>query len=363
MANVLLVEPFYGGSHKAFADGLVDNSYHSFQLLTLPDSFWKWRMRGGAIKLAERARELEFRPDIVLASDMLSLAEFKSLYKQDLPSIVYMHENQLCYPAPYESHRDVHFGFTNITTCLAADKVVWNSYYHMQSFFDSLGPFLKMMPDHHPSRLEERLREKSCVIYPGVDLASIDKPAVKKDDPPIILWNHRWEFDKKPEDFFAAVYEMEREGLDFGLVVLGENFQVKPRVFMEAKERLEGRILQFGHLQEREEYIRFLCRSSVSVSTAEQENFGMAAVEAAYAGAFPLWPCRLSYPELLGDDAGEDHLYADFAELVLKLKKVLSKRTPGREVRKDFSQRLMRFDWSRLISLYDDLIERTASGG
>ncbi len=363
MVNVLLVEPFYGGSHKAFADGLVENSCHRFQMLTLPDRFWKWRMRGGAIKLSERADRLEFRPDVVLASDMLSLAEFKSFYKPDVPSIVYMHENQICYPSPKNSRRDVHFGFINITTCLAADKVVWNSNYHLESFLGSLDDFIKVMPDQHPAKLEERIRNKSEVLPPGVDLGSIDNLSVAKDDnPALIVWNHRWEFDKKPEDFFAALYELEQESLDFGVVVLGENFQAKPRLFLEAKERLGSRVMQFGHVPDREEYLHWLCRGSVSVSTAIQENFGIAAVEAAYAGALPLWPRRLAYPELLDADA-DDHLYADFPELVLKLKKALSVSPPDRNLRETCSGRLWRFDWSQLISLYDDLIERTASGG
>ncbi|MFO8058073.1 MAG: DUF3524 domain-containing protein [bacterium] len=363
MANVLLVEPFYGGSHRAFADGLVRNSDHSFQVLCLPDRFWKWRMRGGALTLADRARALDFRPDVVLASDMLSLAEFKSLSGLDVPAVVYMHENQLCYPVLKASRRDVHVGFTNITTCLAADKVLWNSCYHMESFFDALPGFLSMMPDHHPSRVSERIREKSEVLYPGVDLASIDQARVEKDtDPPLIVWNHRWEFDKRPEDFFAAIYELERDGLDFGLVILGENFQVKPRPFLEAQERLGHRIVCLEYVPDRGEYLSWLCRSSVSVSTASQENFGIAAVEAAYAGARPLWPDRLSYPELLGSGFRE-HLYHDFSDLVLKLKKALRQGPAGRGLPERQAQLLFRFDWSQLISLYDGLLEQTASGG
>lgn len=361
MANVLLLEPFYGGSHQSFVEGLVQNSGHCFEVLTLPASFWKWRMRGSAITLADRARSSDFRPDVLLASDMISLAEFKSLYGRDVPSIVYMHENQLCYPSPQESRRDVHFGFTNITTCLAADLVLWNSSYHMVSFLNALPGFLSMMPDHHPGRVSERVREKSQVLYPGVDLASIDKVSVFKDgSPPLIVWNHRWEFDKRPKEFFAAVYELEREGLDYGLVILGENFQAKPHAFMEAQEKLGHRIFHYGYVPERLDYLRWLCRSSISVSTACQENFGISAVEAAYAGAFPLWPRRLSYPELLGGEAGEDHLYADFSELVLKLKKAVRGELAARETHEKHAGLLFRFDWSRLISSYDEVLQGMA---
>ena len=37
MARGLFVEPFYGGSHHAFADGLRANSHHEIELLTRPE--------------------------------------------------------------------------------------------------------------------------------------------------------------------------------------------------------------------------------------------------------------------------------------------------------------------------------------
>ena len=70
----MLIEPFYGGSHKAWVDGLIEHSAHHFQLLTLSDHHWKWRMHGGAISLAKKANGLEDVPDLILVSDMLDLA-------------------------------------------------------------------------------------------------------------------------------------------------------------------------------------------------------------------------------------------------------------------------------------------------
>ncbi len=50
--NFLFLEPFYGGSHRDFADGLIAHSRHRIDLVTLPARFWKWRMRGAALYLA-----------------------------------------------------------------------------------------------------------------------------------------------------------------------------------------------------------------------------------------------------------------------------------------------------------------------
>ncbi len=360
MARVLTIEPFYGGSHKAFVDGLISTSAHEFRLLTHPPCFWKWRMRGAALTMADKANALDFQPHLVLASDMLSLAEFRSLYKNDVPAILYMHENQLCYPSPQQDHRDLHFGFTNISSCMAASMVLWNSSYHMASFMAELPRFVSLMPDQRPGTLAERIKQKSRVIYPGVDLESIEVEPLIREGPPLVLWNHRWEFDKRPQLFFNALYELERRGMDFKVAVLGESFQAKPEEFLDARQRLGKRVARFGYVEGRREYARWLRRCSVSVSTAEQENFGIAAVEAAYAGARPLWPDALSYPELLSATCGDGHLYSDFGELVLKLEEVLRGDVYDRALHKRHAKALSRFDWSRVVCLYDDIIEEAS---
>ncbi|MDA3941475.1 MAG: DUF3524 domain-containing protein, partial [Spirochaetia bacterium] len=50
--KILFLESFYSGSHKAFADGLIKNSKHNIEILTMPARFWKWRMKGAALYFA-----------------------------------------------------------------------------------------------------------------------------------------------------------------------------------------------------------------------------------------------------------------------------------------------------------------------
>src|SRR6185312_1232756 len=52
MARGLFIEPFYGGSHRAFLDGLIEHSRHEIVPLTLPEGEWRRRMRRGAQELA-----------------------------------------------------------------------------------------------------------------------------------------------------------------------------------------------------------------------------------------------------------------------------------------------------------------------
>lgn len=50
--RVLALEPYYGGSHRAFVDGWASRSRHDWTVLTLPAHHWKWRMRGAAVTMA-----------------------------------------------------------------------------------------------------------------------------------------------------------------------------------------------------------------------------------------------------------------------------------------------------------------------
>ena len=98
--NVLALEPYYGGSHRAFLDGWIANSRHSFTVLGLPAYKWKWRMRHAAVTFARQLRETQYEDqqfDAVWCSDMLNLAEFLGLAPpsvRSLPSVAYFHENQ-----------------------------------------------------------------------------------------------------------------------------------------------------------------------------------------------------------------------------------------------------------------------------
>ncbi|SVE34272.1 uncharacterized protein METZ01_LOCUS487126, partial [marine metagenome] len=50
--NILLVEPYFTGSHKQWVLGFKKYSKHDVRLLVIKGQFWKWRMHGGAVTLA-----------------------------------------------------------------------------------------------------------------------------------------------------------------------------------------------------------------------------------------------------------------------------------------------------------------------
>ena len=64
--KVLLLEGFMTGSHAQWANELKKYSSHDITLLTLPGRFWKWRMHGGAVSLANEFLKLEERFDLII---------------------------------------------------------------------------------------------------------------------------------------------------------------------------------------------------------------------------------------------------------------------------------------------------------
>ena len=305
--RILALEPYYGGSHKAFLDGLVRRSRHVWTRLVLPATKWKWRMRHSAITFSEqvaaRIRKGE-EWDAVFCSDMLNLAEFRGLSPaavHRLPAVLYFHENQLTYPVQEESERDYHFAFSNIVSGLCADSVWFNSAFHQQSFLEAVTPFLKRIPDHRPLHAAAAIRRKSAVHSPFITLRPT--PRKRRSGPLHILWVARWEYDKAPERFFEALDKLEGKRVDFVLSVLGGwDGRRSPPVFSRARERFAGRILNWGFLPSRKEYEAVLRSADVVVSTADHEFFGIGVLEAVRAGAFPLVPRKLSYPEILGSE-------------------------------------------------------------
>jgi len=302
--RILALEPYYGGSHQAFLDGWVAHSRHEFTLITLPPFHWKWRMRHAAITMAAdlaRRAETGEQWDVLFASDMLNLAEFRGLAPpslQSLPAVAYFHENQLTYPAQEPREWDYHFAFTNFTTALAADQVWFNSSYHQDDFLSALASFLEQMPDHQPTGLVETIRPKATIQSPGISLPPASQEP-RAAGPLRITWAARWEHDKAPEILHQALQQLAAAGVDFRLSVLGQSFRQTPDTFQQMQQEFSTHVDQWGYLESHQQYLKALQQTDVFVSTARHEFFGISVVEAIAAGASPLVPRNLAYPDVL----------------------------------------------------------------
>jgi glycosyltransferase involved in cell wall biosynthesis len=295
-------------------------------------------------------------------TDLFNLADFKALVGSRCPPVLaYFHENQMTYPQPPGDKGAFHLGMINITTTLVADMVVFNSKMHKDAFLNAVPDFLKKGRDFGPKGIAGKIREKADVLYPGITLPfGRDVDAEKQTNPPLIIWNHRWGFDKNCEMFFSVLEEIDNMGLDFNLALMGENFGKIPEVFKEAEKKFGDRILQFGYVPLREEYEKWLKRGAIVISTAIQENFGISVIEAMLMGCVPLLPDRLSYPEILPEEFHEHFLYKSRQDLIEKLFLIISDYKQYEEIQSKLAKKMRFFLWENVINGYDRALEQLA---
>jgi glycosyltransferase involved in cell wall biosynthesis len=317
--NILVLEPFYGGSHQSFLTGFKSLPF-TFDFLTLPARNWKWSMRLAAPLFAETLKNNGRRYDRIICSSYLDAAAFRGLapsWTREVPLLTYFHENQFAYPVRRDDKRDVHFALTNMTTALASDSLAFNSHYNLNSFLDGMENILVHSTDIKLKNTREQIRSKSRIMAPGIDFSSIDSvEEPERRGTPVIVWNHRWEHDKNPELFFKTLFTLDDEGVDFKLIVLGQSFENSPSIFDEAKRKLSRKTLHFGYVEQEHDYAALLKRADIVISTALHEFFGISVMEAVRAGCTPLLPNRLSYPELFPDE----YLYSEeyFLERIIQ---------------------------------------------
>lgn len=355
LKRVLVLEPYYGGSHKFFLEGLQKNISADYTLFSLPARKWKARMQLSApwfIKQIERLPCNQRQFDVVLCSTFVDVAVLRALltlvegWDQKASLLTFFHENQFAYPQRNPKQNDFQFTAINFNTALASDKIAFNSSFNRNSFMEGCRKFLKSASDIKLEDLMHKLQQKSSVLYPGIDFTEFDRiKRGKRGKKPVIVWNHRWEHDKNPEEFFQALVELKEKGYDFDLIILGQSFQSCPKCFAKARQHFGKAILHYGFAQSYSCYINLLKQGDIIVSTAIHEFFGIAVLEAVRGGCLPILPNRLSYPELFE----KKYLYGE-GELVAKLKAMLNDNV---ELPHKKSMELTeRFSWSSLADQY-----------
>lgn len=291
--TVWLLSAYRADSHAVWADWLTARVTEvDWRRFELPGRHFRWRIRGNPLSwLNELPPE---PPDAIIATSMVDIATLRGLHPQlaRTPVTYYFHENQFAYPVSSNQVRSVEPQIVQVYGALAADTLAFNSRFNRDSFLDGTTALIRRMPDCKPSGLRERLAERAHVLPVPI------RPVVAADerDPRLIVWNHRWEYDKVPELFADAMEALAARGVAFRLALLGWRPTEPPEALQRLRERLGERIIADGRVPG-ERYRELLGRAGVVISTTRHEFQGLAMLEAVSAGARPLVPDDLCYPE------------------------------------------------------------------
>lgn len=259
-------------------------------------------MHGGFLTLADEVRSLiadGFTPDVVLCSSMMDVAAFAGALRAELesvPIVTYFHESQFTYPLSPADKVDFTYQMKNWASAATADLVIFNSVFHRDVFRKEARAFLRSFPDHRHSDMVDAVLDESIVLPVGIDLRPFEGERVARSGPPLVVWNQRWEHDKGPAELKAIVERLLDSDIEFSMAMCGEVFVSVPPMFAEVTSMLGPHLVHAG-FADRSQYVELLRSASVVLSTADQEFFGIGVVEAIAAGARPVLPNRLVYPE------------------------------------------------------------------
>lgn len=361
--NVQILDPFLGHSHQSFWDALKSNSIHSVEIYPFGDTNWKLASGlSGYVTVTQQ-------PDVFLCSDYFDIAVFKALNPSflDVPFICYFHENQFEYPVEANrekgSERDMHYGLINYRNVLVADHVVFNSQWNLKSFVDGVKNFRRRLPAKFRENIDVRKLQKrlsaASIIYPLTHkielLKSITAESNKKDGPLVVLWNHRWEYDKGTKELIELYHAVVEQDMNVQLVVCGKNHKNSSLGKM-LQEISIAKVTVKDWVDDEEAYFKLIKDSDVILSTSKHEFFGLSVLEGIFGGLVPLLPDALSYPELYADIFNKDSFYKDIKDLSVKIDRLSRLKNMGALPKTSLEDVREKFSLSREIAAMDTII-------
>eukprot|EP00002_Diphylleia_rotans_P014532 TRINITY_DN2833_c0_g1_i6.p1 TRINITY_DN2833_c0_g1~~TRINITY_DN2833_c0_g1_i6.p1 ORF type:complete len:270 (-),score=44.55 TRINITY_DN2833_c0_g1_i6:159-968(-) len=239
-SHIVVVEPFFGGSHKVLVDLLHrELEIPSENIITMTPKKWHWRIRTSAVTIASM---IPTSPNlkVLFVTSMINLAELIGIRPDlaHLDKVLYFHENQIVYPVRKHEDTDFQLGWIQFISCLAADTVLFNSSYNMSSFIEGLVTFLNHMPDYRPKDQIATIRAKSRVLHFPICFTPVHREAsslqgISNEKPLHIVWPHRWEHDKNPQLLFDVLFSLLESHVRFLVSILGLSLRSLSRFFME----------------------------------------------------------------------------------------------------------------------------------
>lgn len=331
-------------------------SSHDVDLIYLDRAHWRWLALTGHRDISRAIRALDYdRPDAIICSGPADAVKIAGGLPGDwgrVPLAVYFHESQWTYPDPKLDPRPYVVG--HLDALEAADAIWFNSAYHLRVF--------RLGATTNPSLRVRRLaREiipaiwhKTRVLHPPVQVDQVARKCGPADQP-VIAWAARWEREKRPDLFVAAILECIDAGLRPRIQLLGIPAGVES-IAGELPEAFRQKVTPESGFPTRADYEAALAESDLWISTAEHEFFGVAAIEAAMLGATPLLPRALAYPETL--PSAPTYQPGDAGDLARKITSLATRRfhQPA-----PWQIDARRFQASLVAARFDELVSELAA--
>lgn len=299
--RILLLSPYDAKSHRYWHRQLTAGlPQFQWQVLTLKDRHFAWRMGGNAISLQQQyPNQLKANYAVILATSMTDLSTLLGLYPHlnQAKKLLYFHENQFAYPINHKQQGLAEIQMRSIYAALAADCLLFNSNHNRDSFMQGVDALMKKMPDATPKNLAQSLNDRASILPVPIktDVLMCRHTNESKEFLEVV-WNHRWEHDKGPETLLELLRLCQNQP-NIKFHILGQQFKQTPPAMQQILTQHTDQCLSIGYVENRADYLHTLQQTDIVLSTAHHDFQGIAMLEAIASGCTPIAPHRLVYPE------------------------------------------------------------------
>lgn len=279
------LEPYLGKSIGIWGKQLVDQLHPT--LIDFPEQ--KRSLKRNYIEhghfYAEWFRkaitQIDF--DVLLFSEAFNYAHLYSSfpkYFRYIPSIMFVHCLEVNFASTLRSPANMYGEFASLEL---ATRVCFFSEASRRMAFDNLTPYLS-------TAKIQQLVDKSVVVDLPYHFQDIEKsPMYKKVGKRKVLLNHRLDPDKNYIIVLETLLQLLSEGEDFQVILCGAPSGSKAAAVVHKYLNLLGdRVLFYGFVSDRKDYVHWLELSDIVVCASTQETFGISVLEAVRAGCTPL---------------------------------------------------------------------------